>query len=68
MNPAQFLGLDGRIGALEPGRDGDVVLWSTDPLDVHARAEHVLIDGRTVFTWSEAEGARTVERSERFAR
>jgi imidazolonepropionase-like amidohydrolase len=68
VNPAQFLGLDGRIGALEPGRDGDVVVWSTDPLDVHARAEHVLIDGRTVFTWSEDEGARTVERSERFAR
>lgn len=68
VNPAQFLGLDARIGALEPGRDGDVVVWSTDPLDVHARAEHVLIDGRTVFTWSEGEGARTVERSERFAR
>lgn len=68
VNPAQFLGLDGRIGALEPGRDGDVVVWSTDPLDVHARAEHVLIDGRTVFTWSEGEGARTVERSERFVR
>ncbi|WP_263118677.1 amidohydrolase [Cellulomonas sp. RIT-PI-Y] len=67
VNPASFLGLDGRIGALEPGRDGDVVVWSTDPLDVHARAEHVLIEGRTVFTWSEAEGARTVERSERFA-
>lgn len=68
VNPAQFLGLDGRIGALEPGRDGDVVLWSTDPLDVHARALHVLIEGRTVFTWSEDEGARTIERSERFGR
>ncbi len=39
VNPASFLGLDDRIGALEPGRDGDVVIWSTDPLDVHARAE-----------------------------
>ena len=68
VNPASFLGLEGRIGALEPGRDGDVVIWSTDPLDVHARAEHVLIEGRTVFTWSQDEGAHTVERGERFAR
>ncbi|MFB9956542.1 amidohydrolase [Cellulomonas denverensis] len=68
VNPASFLGLDDRIGALEPGRDGDVVIWSTDPLDVHARAERVLIEGRTVFTWSPEDGARTVERSERFAR
>lgn len=67
VNPAAFLGLDDRIGALEPGRDGDVVIWSTDPLDVHARAEQVLIEGRTVFTWSPEQGARTVERSERFA-
>lgn len=68
VNPAAFLGLEGRVGALEPGRDGDVVVWSGDPLDVHARAEHVLIEGRTVYTWdAEASRGRVVERSERFA-
>jgi len=67
VNPAAFLGLDDRVGALEPGRDGDVVIWSGDPLDVHARAEHVLIEGRTVYTWDEAtRTAHVVERSERF--
>jgi len=69
VNPAAFLGLDGRVGALEPGRDGDVVIWSGDPLDVHARAEHVLIEGRTVYTWDpETSRARVVERADRFAR
>ena len=68
VNPAAFLGLDGRVGALEPGRDGDVVVWSGDPLDVHARAEHVLIEGRTVYTGDAvASRGRGVERSERFA-
>lgn len=66
VNPASFLGLEGRVGALEPGRDGDVVVWSGDPLDVRSRAEHVLIDGRTVYTWTEAAGGHVVERSERF--
>ncbi|QGQ19801.1 amidohydrolase family protein [Cellulomonas sp. JZ18] len=67
VNPASFFGLEGRVGALEPGRDGDVVVWSADPLDVHARVEHVLIEGRTVYTWdAEAGVGRVVERAERF--
>ncbi|WP_203757790.1 amidohydrolase [Cellulomonas chitinilytica] len=67
-NPASFFDLDGRIGALEPGRDGDVVVWSGDPLDIDSRAEHVLIEGRTVYTWDADERrGRVVERAERFA-
>lgn len=69
VNPASFLGLDGRVGALAPGLDGDVVVWSGDPLDVHSRAELVLIDGVPVLTWDDRAGAaRVVERAERFAR
>jgi imidazolonepropionase-like amidohydrolase len=72
VNPAQFLGLDDRVGALTPGLDGDVVVWSGDPLDVTARAEHVLVTGTEVYTWDGAanggRGAgRVVERAERFA-
>ncbi|WP_456825897.1 amidohydrolase [Cellulomonas sp. P5_E12] len=67
VNPATFLRLHERVGALAPGLDGDVVVWSGDPLDVASRAEHVLIDGRTVYTWDD-EAARgvVVERSARF--
>ncbi|MFE5334809.1 amidohydrolase [Isoptericola sp. NPDC056573] len=73
VNPASFLGLDDRVGALAPGLDGDVVVWSGDPLDVGSRAEHVFVTGVEVYTWDRAadggRGAgRVVERSERFAR
>jgi imidazolonepropionase-like amidohydrolase len=67
INPARMLGLDDRVGALTPGLDGDVVIWSGDPLDVMSRAEHVLIGGVTVYEWDAAAGrGRTVERAERF--
>jgi imidazolonepropionase-like amidohydrolase len=49
INPAQILGLDDRVGALAPGLDGDVVIWSGDPLDVYARTERVFIEGREVY-------------------
>jgi imidazolonepropionase-like amidohydrolase len=54
INPAQILGLDSRIGSLTPGLDGDVVLWSGDPLDVNSRAEQVFIGGVPVYAWDAA--------------
>ena len=67
VNPASFFGLEDRIGSLAPGLDGDVVLWSGDPLDLTSRAERVLISGVTVYQWDEASRTgRVVERSERF--
>ncbi|MFD1719476.1 amidohydrolase [Georgenia deserti] len=62
VNPAEILGLDDRVGALRPGLDGDVVLWSGDPLDVYSHVEQVYISGVEVY--SSETGA--VERSHRF--
>ncbi|GAA2092653.1 amidohydrolase family protein [Brevibacterium salitolerans] len=56
VNPAAMLGLDDRVGSLAPGRDADIAVWSADPLDVHARAEHVYIAGRRVYRWDEESG------------
>jgi imidazolonepropionase-like amidohydrolase len=53
-NPAEILGLDDRVGALKPGLDGDVVIWSGDPLDVMSRALRVFVSGREVYTYDEA--------------
>ncbi|MBD8063454.1 amidohydrolase [Oceanitalea stevensii] len=62
INPAEILGLDDRVGALRPGLDGDVVVWSGDPLDVFSRVQRVLITGAEVYS-----GEHGVhERSERF--
>ena len=49
INPAGILGLDDRVGSLAAGKDGDVVLWAGDPLDVMSRAQRVFIEGREVY-------------------
>ena len=72
INPARMLGLDDRVGALREGLDGDVVVWSGDPLDIASRAERVFITGAEVFSWdAAADGGRGAgrvrERAERFA-
>ena len=43
--PAEAVGLGAEVGSLQPGRRGDVVVWSGDPLDNASAAELVLIDG-----------------------
>ena len=43
--PAEAVGLGGQIGSLLPGRRGDVVIWSGDPLEGSSAAEMVYIDG-----------------------
>lgn len=43
--PAEVMGLGGEIGSLRPGRRGDLVIWSGDPLDNQSAAELVMIDG-----------------------
>ncbi|APU17649.1 amidohydrolase, imidazolonepropionase [Actinoalloteichus sp. GBA129-24] len=60
VNPARILGLDDRVGSLTPGLDGDVVLWSGDPLDVMSRALRVFVDGREVLTYDEATREQTI--------
>jgi len=68
-NPADILRLNERVGALEPGRDGDVVVWSGDPLAVDSRVQRVFIEGRAVYEPSaDAASPRVVERWERFGR
>lgn len=60
VNPAQILGLDDRVGALKPGLDADVVIWSGDPLDVMNRALRVFVRGREVYHFDESTGEGVV--------
>lgn len=46
INPARIFGVADRIGSLEIGKAGDVVVWSGDPLEVSTRPIAVIIDGR----------------------
>ncbi|MBE6565209.1 MAG: amidohydrolase [Ruminococcaceae bacterium] len=50
INPAEANGIADRVGSLEVGKDGDVVVWSDDPLlAVAARSLYTVIDGRIVY-------------------
>lgn len=60
INPAEILRLDDQVGALKPGLDGDVVVWSGDPLDVMSRALRVFISGREVYSYDEETAQATV--------
>jgi len=50
INPAKIIGVGDRVGSLEPGKDGDVVLFKGVPcLDVGARVVRTIIGGKTVY-------------------
>ncbi len=50
INPAQFLGLDHRIGSIEEGKDADLVVMTGHPLDVmRSKVEMTFIDGKIVY-------------------
>ncbi|MEX1011417.1 MAG: amidohydrolase family protein [Balneolaceae bacterium] len=49
INTAKLLGIDDRVGSLEPGKDADFVIWSGDPLSTFTVAEQTWIDGRKYF-------------------
>jgi len=46
INPAQFLGLDDRIGSLEPGKQATFLITTGTPLDMTSDIEQAYIQGR----------------------
>jgi imidazolonepropionase-like amidohydrolase len=48
LEPARILGLEGRVGSLEPGKDGDLVLFDGDPFETTTRVCGVIIEGEVV--------------------
>ena len=50
---AKAVAIDARVGSLEPGKDGDFVIWSGNPLSQFTRAEQTWVDGRRYFSIEE---------------
>ncbi len=46
INPAQFLGLDDRVGSLEPGKQATFLITTGTPLDMTSDIEQAYIQGR----------------------
>ena len=46
LAPAEIFGVADRVGSLQVGREGNVVVWSGDPFEFTSRAEHVFVRGR----------------------
>jgi imidazolonepropionase-like amidohydrolase len=49
LDAAEMLGIADRVGSLEVGKDGDVVVFDGDPLDLAAPVDAVIIDGEIVY-------------------
>jgi len=50
INPARQTGIGDRVGSLEPGKDGDVVIWTADPITtLGAEAYVTIVDGKVVY-------------------
>ena len=49
INPAIQLGIDKRVGSIDPGKDADLVIYNHDPLSAYAVVQKTLIDGRMYF-------------------
>ena len=50
INPARQTGIGHRVGSLEPGKDGDVVIWTADPLTVTGGEAYItIVDGKIVY-------------------
>lgn len=50
INPAVQTGIGDRVGSLEPGKDGDVVIWTANPLTTVGGASYItIVDGKVVY-------------------
>lgn len=49
INPAQNLGVEGRVGSIEVGKDADLVLWEDHPFHYTSKVSWTMINGKIVF-------------------
>ena len=50
LDAARLLGVQDRIGSIEPGKDADLAMWDGDPFEWTSHCTGVIIDGEQVST------------------
>ena len=48
IDAAKILGVDARVGSVEPGKDGDLALYDGDPFEYTTHCTGVIINGQVV--------------------
>lgn len=49
QNPADMSGVGDRLGSLDPGKDGDIVIWDGHPFEYKSKVAKTLILGKVVY-------------------
>ena len=49
INAARILGVEARLGSIEPGKDADLVLFDGEPFSARARVTAVLVNGEIAY-------------------
>ena len=65
INPAIQLGIDGRVGSIEVGKDADLAVWTGNPLSTLTRCVSTWVDGREYFSAERDAAQRERIRAER---
>ncbi|MCG8373517.1 MAG: amidohydrolase [Balneolales bacterium] len=52
INPAMQLGIEDRVGSIEEGKDGDIVIFDKHPLSVYAIPQMTFVDGVKYFDYN----------------
>lgn len=48
VNAAEIAGISDRVGSIEAGKDADIQLYSSDPLDIQSSPDLVMINGEII--------------------
>ena len=49
INPAKVLGVSHRVGSISVGKDGDIVVFSGDPLKLRTKVLMTIVNGEIVY-------------------
>lgn len=54
LHAAEILGISDRVGSIDLGKDGDVVVLSRKPFDIESRVLYTIVNGKVAYSIDEA--------------
>ncbi len=50
INSAEILGISNRVGSIEPGKDGDIIILDGPPFTIESRVVYTIVNGEIVYS------------------